>query len=87
MGSSISAIYDDERDWSDFKIQAGIVGTDWKLYSPEYNLAHRGLSLGYTKKRLKLFVNQEKELIDLREKHKKELVELAQLEALEQKYK
>lgn len=84
----MQSIYDDECVWSDFKIKAGIVGTPWKLYSPEYNSAKQGFHTnGFTGKRLKLYVQQAMEVIVLKEKHNKELQELQLLETLEKKYK
>lgn len=88
MGSIVDSIYDDEREWSDFKIKTGVIGTPWALYSQEYNLAKQGYySNRYEGRRLKLYVKQEMELFDLKEKHRKELQELQHLEGLERKYK
>lgn len=88
MGSSIDSIYDDEREWSDFKIKTGIAGTPWSLYSQEYNLAKQGFySNRYEGRRLKLYVKQEMEMFNLKEAHRKELQELQLLEGLERKFK
>lgn len=88
MGSTVDTIYQDEREWSDFKIKTEITGTPWTLYSQQYNLAQQGFyNNQYTGRRLKLYVKQEMELFDLKEKHRKELQELQHLEGLEQKYK
>jgi hypothetical protein len=88
MSSSLQSIYDDEQDWSDFKIKAGIVGTPWQLYSQEYDLAKQGFySSRYEGRRLKLYVKQEIELFELKQAHQKELQELLHLENLERKYK
>lgn len=87
MGSVMSAIRDDEYEWGALQINAGIHDCGWKLYSIEWDLARQGFKAGMSGKRLKLFVKQEIETRELSIKHKKELAELAHLEALEQKYK
>lgn len=88
MGSVISAIIDDEREWDALQAKLDIRDMKWKLYSREWEYARFGWrELAFTGRRLKVYVKHQCEIHDLRLKHKKENTELETLLALEQKYK
>lgn len=88
MSNVLSAIYDDENEWFSVMKKADIQNCGWRLYSEEWELAMEGYKRsGYKDRRLKLYVKQELEKINLDRAHKKELQELEKLEYLEDKYK
>lgn len=88
MGSVISAIIDDEREWDALQVKLDIKDMKWQLYSHEWEYARFGWKeLALTGKRLKLYVKHQSEIRELKLRHKKELTELETLLALEQKYK
>lgn len=74
MGSSISAIYDDEREWEQEKKNMGIPEVQWSPYSRETRVAKTAWKqLGYYGARLKLHVKHAIQLEDLTKAQQKEL--------------
>lgn len=88
MGSVLSAIRDDEREWEALQAKLDIKDMKWQLYSHEWEYARFGWKeLAFTGRRLKLYVKHQSEIRELKLRHKKETIELETLLALEQKYK
>jgi hypothetical protein len=87
MSSSIQAIHDDESQWAYIRRVANIPEVSWSVYSREATVAKQGYTEHvYTGKQLKLYVKQQCELNDLKQRHSAEWKELALLLDLENKY-
>ena len=83
MSDSMSKYYDDEEEWADFKNTYNLKITGWDVYSNEASWAKRAVDIGIISPAgIKLYVRQQQELHELKNKHAAETEALRQFEKL-----
>lgn len=83
MSDGIHKLYDEEEDWIDFKTKYNLKDTGWDVYSKEASFAQTAVKKGLiSTNRIKLYVRQQLEELQLKEKHRAEWLSLDQYEKL-----
>lgn len=83
MSDGIHRMHDDEDEWFDFKTKYKLKDTGWPVYSHQATWAKQAVKCGYLDtSSIKLFVRQQQELMNLKDKHAGEWAALYNYEKL-----